>query len=321
MMYSALWNEPFSNQLVESNGCPRLFMSEYLHCRKVIATFSNTFKPVLPFVLQTTASMGAYTAGLALSQALGASLRISCATPVLGSLGGMAGVGLASIAAGQASLSCTAALRSPSRDIWSFLEGMPKLDAKRAMIDVLLGVTAFKLVGGSFRSIMPSDLTKIGAIAKESMPAAGMQYAGEEKRRELLRMYRRDGCHHCGTRKGMVIGDHMPPNKHVQQHAETAMVQLVDRMYKVPSFRTSMQLLGISPLSGIKQRYYPQCASCSQKQAAAIRNDRSHRVFHRVLHSGGRGTGWHYIGVWIGTGHHIIEHDDRQPRSRKKYYY
>ena len=23
----------------------------------------------------------------------------------------------------------------------------------------------------------------------------------------------RDGCHHCGTRRGKVIGDHMPPNK------------------------------------------------------------------------------------------------------------
>ena len=25
----------------------------------------------------------------------------------------------------------------------------------------------------------------------------------------------RDGCHHCGTRRGEVIGDHMPPNRMV----------------------------------------------------------------------------------------------------------
>jgi hypothetical protein len=68
-------------------------------------------------------------------------------------------------------------------------------------------------MGGRFRSIMPSDLAAPGALAFESIPARGDQYARPGIKRELTRIFRRDGCHHCGSRGGPVIGDHMPPNK------------------------------------------------------------------------------------------------------------
>lgn len=272
-----------------------------------MATF---MRPVTPFVLQSVASMGSYTAGLALSQGIGSALRISCASPVIGSLAGMAGVGLASAVAGQASLICSKAYYTSPKKLDGYMMAVEKViasfDVQRALVDVILGVTAFKIVGGSFRTVMPSDLSKVGAIAKESIPAAGMQYATDEKRRELIRMFRRDGCHHCGSTKGMVIGDHMPPNKHVIQKTEAILTQAVDRLYRNAGFRRMMQSLGMRPLSDVKQRYFPQCVSCSQKQSAAVRNDRSCRVFHRVLHGGGKGTGWHYIGIWIGAAHGTI---------------
>jgi hypothetical protein len=252
--------------------------------------------------------MSAYTVGLAVAQGVGSALRISCATPVLGTVGGIAGVGFASVAAGQASVMCASAYSRKPKDIDGYVrileQTVASLNVQSMVVDVLLGVSAFKIVGGSFRAIMPSDLTKVGALAKESIPAAGMQYATDEKRRELIRMFRRDGCHHCGNKRGMVIGDHMPPNKHVIQKTEAALTQVVDRMYKNSMFRNTMGALGLRPLSDIKQRYYPQCVTCSQKQAAAVRNDRSHRVFHRVLHAGGRGSGstaWHYVGVFVGA--------------------
>ena len=46
-----------------------------------------------------------------------------------------------------------------------------------------------------------------------------------------------------------------------------------------------------------------QCAGCSQKQASAIRNDKTVLVFHEVLHRGGKGSGWHYAGVILGLRH------------------
>ena len=177
------------------------------------------------------------------------------------------------------------------------------MNPTQLLVDVILGTVAFKLTGGSFRSIMPSDLVKPGALANQSIPAAGMQYATDEKRRELIRMFRRDGCHHCGTTRGAVVGDHMPPNKHVVQKAEAFATQVMERVTRVGAVRRVMLAAGIRPdsLVGTTQRYYPQCVSCSQKQAVAVRNDKSARVFHTVLHKGaGGGTGWWYVGVWVG---------------------
>ena len=293
--------------------CCSIMCHSNLTCcfREFINEIRNFMRPAVPFLLQSAVSMGSYTAGLALSQGVGAALRISCASPAIGSLGGMVGVGVASVAAGQASEACFQAYAARPKKLdgyfMIFEQVVTSFDKNRALMDVILGVTAFKIVGGSFRTIMPSDLNKVGAIAKESIPAAGMQYATDEKRRELIRMFRRDGCHHCGSRKGMVIGDHMPPNKHVIQRTEAMLTQIVDRMYRNSGFRRTMQTLGIRPLSDVRQRYFPQCVSCSQKQSSAVRNNKSRRVFHSVLHGGGKGTGWHYIGVWIGASHGLID--------------
>lgn len=46
-------------------------------------------------------------------------------------------------------------------------------------------------MGGRFRSVMPSDLARVGAIARESLPAAGVEYASEANRLELTRFFRR----------------------------------------------------------------------------------------------------------------------------------
>jgi len=54
-------------------------------------------------------------------------------------------------------------------------------------------------LGGRFRSLMPSNLTAPGALAFESIPARSDQYARPGIKRELTRIFRRDGCHHCGA--------------------------------------------------------------------------------------------------------------------------
>ncbi len=48
---------------------------------------------------------------------------------------------------------------------------------------------------------MPSDLARPGALAFESIPARPVHsddYAKPIVKRELVRIFRRDGCHHCG---------------------------------------------------------------------------------------------------------------------------
>lgn len=130
--------------------------------------------------------------------------RVSCATPVLGPVGGLLGVGLASALAGQASLLCRESLHGggrggtpgpaaarPARRGWS---------AETLLVDAALGIALFKLMGGRFRSVMPSDLSRVGAIALESMPTRGIEYASRGKRRELFRFFKR---HAVG---GLILG-------------------------------------------------------------------------------------------------------------------
>jgi len=248
--------------------------------------------------------MGAYAAGLATAQAVGSALRISCATPIAGPLGGLVGVGFASAMAGQATIKCqrvqSDGLHRGLLDPGVLLRG--QLRSEDLMADAVLGIAFFRVMGGKFRSVMPSDLTKVGAIAKESMPAAGMQYATDEKRRELFRFFKRDGCHHCGTRRGAVVGDHMPPNKHIQEVINANRRRVLGSALKYKTVKKAMSALGL-PTGQPLQRYYPQCRPCSQRQAAAVRNGRSHLVFHEVLHRGGQSSAWHYAGVLVGMRH------------------
>lgn len=51
---------------------------------------------------------------------------------------------------------------------------------------------------------MPSDLVAPGALAFESIPARSEEYAKPGVKRELARIFRRDGCHHCGEGAGVV---------------------------------------------------------------------------------------------------------------------
>lgn len=269
---------------------------------------ANLFQPIVPFVVQSAVSMGAYTAGLAAAQGLGSLLRTSCATPVAGPLGGVIGVGFASALAGQASIKLHRIRRDGYDKTLSLTpdallrEAMRDTRYQDLAIDAVLGILAFRVMGGRFSSVMPSDLTQVGAIARESLPAAGMQYAREEKRSELSRFFRRDGCHHCGTRRGPVVGDHMPPNKRVQDTIHAMHNSLMGQMMRMPYVAHVVDALGMTPKFPL-QRYYPQCRRCSLKQAAAVRHSRSHLVFHQILHRGGTSSAWHYAGVIVGLRH------------------
>lgn len=113
-----------------------------------------------------------------------------------------------------------------------------------------------QVMGGSFRSIMPSNAARVGAIARESIPSmGGKDYAGHSSKRELLRIFRRDGCHHCGTRAGgQVIADHMPPNKLTPPPRLGLARRLASKSTLVRRAAAALGLEGGPP----RQRYYPQ---------------------------------------------------------------
>lgn len=125
--------------------------------------------------------------------------------------------------------------------------------------DALIGAASFLAVGGRFRSTLSSDVRYPGAFAKESIRANGYKYANHNARRDLGTLFKRYGCHHCGTKKGDFVGDHMPPNG-----------VLAKRRSLRSLFEKLLWRFRYGSVHSLRQRYYPQCKSCSQIQSSAI---------------------------------------------------
>ena len=217
-----------------------------------------------PFLAHAGASAVAYSSSLALVQLGGMAMRISCATPIVAPWAGAAGVAAASVVAGHTSRKVQQWWEKGTNPFErGMLEGLRKEDA---IVDAVMGMGLFKLLGGSFRSVLPSDLRFPGALAKESLPARGSDYATDIQRAELRLLHQRHGCHHCGSKRGPTIADHMPPNKVVHGGAEG----LPKRKF----------LWWTLPRKVIKQRFYPECGQCSQKQAECVRTGTKKLVMH-----------------------------------------
>lgn len=101
---------------------------------------------------------------LLLSQGVGCILRVSCVTPLLGPCLGFLGVGIASAVAGQVSVKTRRVLEQGPAALDGFRPSRLLEDAplNELLLDATLGVTLFKLLGGSYRGVMPSNLQHPG---------------------------------------------------------------------------------------------------------------------------------------------------------------
>ena len=214
---------------------------------------------------------------------------VSCATPVLGTLWGIASVGGASALAGQVARTVLewpngavpqgvpgwggmtlGGLRRPLETLHGTKQFERDTGAE-AVKDAIFGSLAYAVLGRGVQSALPSDISHPGALAKRSMRSSGAHYATEAQRRTLAGWLRRDGCHHCGSRVGKVVGDHMPPNKMGFGSAAGAQAA------REGSWKTRLwNLMRMVP----KQRFYPQCRPCSDVQSAAVRTGRKILVQH-----------------------------------------
>ena len=143
-----------------------------------------------------------------------------------------------------------------------------------------VGLLAYKGLGGRFWAISPSSVTNLGSFARTvfSLPATE-KYANPTQRKAIERLGRTFGCHTCGSREIIsrgkngvkFIADHMPPQSVVKQ--------LNGRWYR--------KVFGIKT----KQRFYPQCVSCSNTQGGilseATRSLRRNMVNLNLSDSGG----------------------------------
>ncbi|CAG9464302.1 unnamed protein product [Pedinophyceae sp. YPF-701] len=269
---------------------------------------------VAPLLAHTAVSGAAFGASLAATQVACMSLRISAATVLAPQTIGVACVVGASIVAGQASRRLDLMGRL---GVHHSMVGSGYTTRKEDLIaDALVGLSFFRVAGGNFRSALPSDVRFPGALSGESVPASGKAYANEWQRRELLRLFRRWGCHHCGSRRGRPIGDHMPPNMSAHGNTKGRLGPLNWQEPDEVVNRGLRSTIGRLPVVGRKlrlappkQRYYPQCESCSQKQSAAMRNWKKVLVFHF-----GGPRSQYFAGAFVGL-RHALAHGEGTPAA------
>eukprot|EP01025_Chloroclados_australasicus_P046835 TRINITY_DN5178_c0_g3_i3.p1 TRINITY_DN5178_c0_g3~~TRINITY_DN5178_c0_g3_i3.p1 ORF type:complete len:312 (-),score=15.08 TRINITY_DN5178_c0_g3_i3:632-1567(-) len=251
------------------------------------------------FFVQCLSSGLGFTAGIATVQVLGVATRVSCATPVIGPISGVIGVGLASAVAGQVSFAVEQCMNGNS---FSWDNPYQNVRGKDLFWDALCGIVIFKIAGGQFRNVLPSDVIKPGAMAVESLPAKGKEYVTGTQKLELQRLYKKYGCHHCGSKAGAPIGDHMPCNKHVWGGANEP------PKYKTitnPVHKWVRQSLGM-PVAPPEQRYFPQCRTCSNIQSAVVRANKRTKL---ILHLGSAYNPQQLTGMVVGL---------RRGRSRRQ---
>lgn len=221
------------------------------------------------------------------TQRLGLMLGVGCGAPLVGGAASAASVCAASAAAGAAARAVvgeggggrTTAHRrvrggGGRRRAGTISTPFGELDEDDAARDVGVGVAAFALAArGRLGRILPSDVSRVGANAKRSLAARGSDYASDAQKRTLQRWFTRDGCHHCGSARGKVIGDHMPPNKHAFGSGARAAANR-----RASTLRRIFNHIRGVPL----QRFYPQCESCSALQSVAVRAGAVRLVPHSV---------------------------------------
>ena len=234
--------------------------------------------PYLPLAAQGAASVVGFSTGLASAQYVGALLGVSSASsPLISYPLGFAGVSLASLLAAQCSRTCE---RLQSGASWK-----EALDARRPVedmaVDVLIGTSTFLLFGGRFNRVMPSDLWHKGSLAsveRGSIKTNGPEYARGTHRTLLQRMFKSLGCHHCGSKAGSVVADHIPP---------TALLHRME-------------------FKGMVQRFFPQCEACMYRQGPSVRHGIRELRLHNMSHLPKVVTG-----VLVGLGISNKQHDDK----------
>ncbi|KNC82221.1 hypothetical protein SARC_05488 [Sphaeroforma arctica JP610] len=116
----------------------------------------------------------------------------------------------------------------------------------------MLSTVMFRLFGGRFINIIPSNVATRGAYANimQSLPASSSKYATANERKLITKLGQAYGCHTCGAKSGSTIfhADHQPPNAH-KWFWQT-------------------------------QRFYAQCQNCSGKQGASIGSKTVRSITH-----------------------------------------
>jgi len=230
----------------------------------------------------------AFGTTLAASTAVQKAIGISTGTQVVPSLLGFATVCAASLVTEQAAILSYQLKKDPRKRNFGYIQrrisnkiaesssdfiktSSNLVEGKRRQFKLpmhevrvcLIGLLAFKSLGGRFWAISPSSFTHLGSFARWSIPCTE-NYANPKQRTMIEKMGRKWGCHTCGShmyfssaKSGTTgktyrfVGDHMPP-KSVAKHMN------------------DMWLRKVGLLPKVQFRFYPQCVTCSNSQGSIL---------------------------------------------------
>ena len=276
-----------------------------------------------PGVSIAAASSSAFVITARVARSAAYAAGVSCATPMLGTLWGIASVGGASALAGQAARTVLewpngsmpkgiqgwggmtlGGLRRPLETLHGGSIQFGNETTKELVKDAIFGSLAYAVLGRGIQSALPSDISYPGALAKRSMKSNGAHYATDNQRKTLATWLRKDGCHHCGSKLGKVVGDHMPPNKMAFGSAAAAQAA------REGTWRTKLwNFLRMVP----RQKFYPQCRPCSDKQSTAV------RMGSKILvqHNGALRLGV-LVATLVSARHYVMKHHPEEYREFEK---
>lgn len=225
------------------------------------------------------ASTATFTSLAWTTQRLGMVLRIACGTPFVSGIAASMAIASSAALSGASARVVERARAARKRGKGGTMKWVTDAlvggaDARDVARDVFVGGGVFLFLSrGNLSRIFASDVARVGANARKSVAAKGSEYATDAQRRLLGTWLKKHGCHHCGSTRGSVIGDHMPPNKKAFGSGAAAKA---NRGASFPR-RVFNYLRGV-PL----QRFYPQCEPCSALQSVAVRTGSRTFVAHRV---------------------------------------
>lgn len=161
-----------------------------------------------------------------------------------------------------------------------------ELSTPELLASTISSVFVFRALGGRFFSILPSHLLYPGAFARESIPAfRGIQGASSAERELIQTLGKKHGCHTCGRKRVTTfVSDHQPPSKIIiEQNSSQTRLANNAHANKEPANPLNSTHNGTPSSSGpngtppssstnnsLRQRFYPQCSSCSSTQGGIL---------------------------------------------------
>ncbi|OQR96825.1 hypothetical protein THRCLA_21978 [Thraustotheca clavata] len=211
--------------------------------------------------------------GISITQVILYGLRISVAMPVLPTLLGSIGVASSSVLVG----------------VFCLRQHPMELEPLQLTAAATSGLLLFRLLGGRFRSLAPSDFRHPGAFAyaKRSLPAT-IEYADVNARAVIQSFGRLYGCHTCGTKTSKYHADHMPPVLVAKAENTRLLAKIFGHLTQ--NGRLNLQDFFIH----VHCRYYPQCEACSNTQGALVKKNAKQLKLHVT-----QIRSYHFTGFWM----------------------